>query len=138
MTTLPLPKTSGKRTGKQIPEGLGLWGSKRTRNADMPHSEFTRSLEAAGSDSFRALSMPKVAASPLRHASCCFPHASPVSQTGAGKQKARRRTLFIRLISLRKFGAGEGIRTLDPNLGKVVPPGASGGNPWVFSAWDAD
>jgi hypothetical protein len=120
MTTLPLPKTSGKRTGKQIREGLGLWGSKRTRNADMPYSEFTRSLEAAGSDSFRALPMPKVAASPLRHASCCFPHASPVSQTGAGKQKARRRTLFIRLISLRKFGAGEGIRTLDPNLGKVI------------------
>jgi hypothetical protein len=24
------------------------------------------------------------------------------------------------LISLRKSGAGEGIRTLDPNLGKVV------------------
>jgi hypothetical protein len=24
------------------------------------------------------------------------------------------------LISLGKFGAGEGIRTLDPNLGKVV------------------
>jgi len=120
MTTLPLPKTSGKRTGKQIREGLGLWGRKRTRNADMPYSEFTRSLEAAGSDSFRALPMPKVAASPLRHASCCFPHASLVSQTGAGKQKARRRALFIRLISLRKFGAGEGIRTLDPNLGKIV------------------
>jgi hypothetical protein len=27
---------------------------------------------------------------------------------------------FNRLISLRKSGAGEGIRTLDPNLGKVV------------------
>ena len=26
----------------------------------------------------------------------------------------------IYLISLGKFGAGEGIRTLDPNLGKVV------------------
>jgi hypothetical protein len=28
--------------------------------------------------------------------------------------------LFIRLKSLRDFGAGEGIRTPDPNLGKVV------------------
>ena len=27
---------------------------------------------------------------------------------------------FIRLKSLQDFGAGEGIRTLDPNLGKVV------------------
>ncbi len=26
----------------------------------------------------------------------------------------------INLIRLDKFGAGEGIRTLDPNLGKVV------------------
>ncbi len=28
--------------------------------------------------------------------------------------------LGIALNSLRNFGAGEGIRTLDPNLGKVV------------------
>jgi hypothetical protein len=28
--------------------------------------------------------------------------------------------VFIALIFLRKLGAGEGIRTLDPNLGKVV------------------
>ena len=38
----------------------------------------------------------------------------------AGKQKASRGTPFIRLKFLRDFGAGEGIRTLDPNLGKVV------------------
>ena len=29
-------------------------------------------------------------------------------------------TSLNRLIFLRKIGAGEGIRTLDPNLGKVV------------------
>jgi hypothetical protein len=34
------------------------------------------------------------------------------------KQKRPRRAVFIALIALRKFGAGEGIRTLDPNLGK--------------------
>ncbi len=33
---------------------------------------------------------------------------------------AFRRPFRNALISLRKFGAGEGIRTLDPNLGKVV------------------
>ena len=36
------------------------------------------------------------------------------------KQKRPRRTVFNTLIFLRKSGAGEGIRTLDPNLGKVV------------------
>ncbi len=36
------------------------------------------------------------------------------------KQKRPRRTVFNTLISLKKSGAGEGIRTLDPNLGKVV------------------
>ncbi len=36
------------------------------------------------------------------------------------KQKRPRRTAFNFLIFLRRYGAGEGIRTLDPNLGKVV------------------
>jgi hypothetical protein len=120
MTFLPSPTTSGKHPGKQIQESLRLRGSKRTRNADMPYSEFTRPLEATGYDSFGTLLMPKVAASPLQHASCCFPHASPVSQTEAGKQKTAPRDRSKPLISLRKSGAGEGIRTLDPNLGKVV------------------
>ena len=41
------------------------------------------------------------------------------SPYGPSKQKRPQRAAFIRLISLRKSGAGEGIRTLDPNLGKV-------------------
>ena len=36
------------------------------------------------------------------------------------KQKRTRRTVFNSLKLLRKSGAGEGIRTLDPNLGKVI------------------
>ena len=120
MTPLLSPKTSGKRSGKQIRKGLGLRGSKRVRDADTSYSEFARSLEAAGYDSFGALPMPKVAARPLRPASCCFPHASPVFQTGAGKQKTAPKDRSKPLIFLRKFGAGEGIRTLDPNLGKVA------------------
>ncbi len=35
------------------------------------------------------------------------------------RKAALRRPSHNALISLRKFGAGEGIRTLDPNLGKV-------------------
>jgi hypothetical protein len=83
MTPLLSPKTSGN----QIREGLGLWGSKHTRDADTSPSEFTRSLEAAGYDSFGALPMPELVARPLRPAFCCFPHASPVLPKGAGKQK---------------------------------------------------
>ena len=64
--------------------------------------------------------MPKVAVRPLRSSSYRFPHASPVSTSGAGKQEAAPEDRFKPLISSRKFGAGEGIRTLDPNLGKVV------------------
>src|SRR6266851_556655 len=36
------------------------------------------------------------------------------------RKAASRRPSHNALISLRKIGAGEGIRTLDPNLGKVV------------------
>ena len=120
MTPLLSPKTLGKRSGKQIRKGLGFRGSKLARDADKSFSGFARSLEAAGYDSFGELPMPKVAACPLRPASCCFPHASRVSETGAGKQKTSPKDRSKPMISFRKFGAGEGIRTLDPNLGKVA------------------
>ena len=120
MTPLLSPRTSGKRSGKQIRNGIGLPGSKRVRDADTAYGEFTRSLEAAGYDSFGALPVPEGAARPLRPAFCCFPHASPVFLTEAGKQKTAPKDRSEPLISLSKFGAGEGIRTLDPNLGKVV------------------
>jgi hypothetical protein len=67
-----------------------------------------------------AIHMPKVAGRPLRSSSCRFPYASPVSPSGTGKQKTTPKGRPKKLISLRKSGAGEGIRTLDPNLGKVV------------------
>ena len=41
------------------------------------------------------------------------------------RKAALRQPYHNALISLGKIGAGEGIRTLDPNLGKVVP--VSGG-----------
>ena len=56
-------------------------------------------------------------------ATSCFlllPPASPVFVPGSGKQKTAPKDRSKPLISLRKSGAGEGIRTLDPNLGKVV------------------
>jgi hypothetical protein len=119
MTPLTSRQTSRKHPGKQIREGLGLWESKRTRDGDTSGGGITHSMEAAGYDWLSALPMPKVAARPLRHASCCFPHASPVLQTKAGKQKTAPKDRSKPLIFFRKFGAGEGIRTLDPNLGKL-------------------
>ena len=49
----------------------------------------------------------------------CFPPASPKFGAKPGKQKAPRRALLKPLILLIQTGAGEEIRTLDPNLGKV-------------------
>jgi hypothetical protein len=49
-----------------------------------------------------------------------LPPASPRRPTGPGKQKTPRRAPSNCFIFLRKTGAGEAIRTLDPNLGKVV------------------
>ncbi len=57
-----------------------------------------------------------------RPASRCFPSASPTPVQRPGKQKAAPKDRSKSVISLRKSGAGEGIRTLDPNLGKVVLP----------------
>ena len=64
--------------------------------------------------------MPKPTESPLRFALACFPPASPAIAREAGKQKTTPRDRSDSLIYLKKIGAGEGIRTLDPDLGKVV------------------
>ena len=66
------------------------------------------------------LHMPKPTESPLHFASVCFPHASPASNPEAGKHKKTPKDSSQLLIYLKKIGAGEGIRTLDPDLGKVV------------------
>ena len=49
-----------------------------------------------------------------------FHSASELPPKGPWKQKRPWRAAWKSLIFLRKSGAGEGIRTLDPNLGKVV------------------
>ena len=67
-----------------------------------------------------APSMPDVVDSMQDYAVWCFPHASPALTSGAGKRQTGPKDHSKSLTRLRKFGAGEGIRTLDPNLGKVV------------------
>jgi hypothetical protein len=39
---------------------------------------------------------------------------------GLENEKPAERRAFVRSLDFREIGAGEGIRTLDPNLGKVV------------------
>src|SRR4029453_12388163 len=75
-------------------------------------------LAASGRTTMRH--MPKPTESPLRFASICFPHASPAFALKAGKQKTTSKDPSQQLISLKKIGAGEGIRTLDPDLGKSL------------------
>jgi hypothetical protein len=113
----------GKRPGKQNRPYFGLRGSAVTPSVSLcPGTRPFPSQppERAENRALGTAYMPKVAESLLLTAFCCFPPASPALAPGAGKQKRPRRAVFIRLISLGKFGAGGGIRTLDPNLGKVV------------------
>ena len=77
-------------------------------------------LGVARVGALEAIHMPRVAVRPLRSSLCRFPHASPGSPSPAGKHKMVPKGRSKRLIFLKKFGAGEGIRTLDPNLGKVA------------------
>ena len=49
-----------------------------------------------------------------------LPPCFPGKENQAGKQILRLRRFSKYIISQGKTGAGEGIRTLDPNLGKVV------------------
>jgi hypothetical protein len=93
--------------------------SERTQTEDVLPSQHAPSLEVMDEAGFKAAPIPKVAARPPRHASCCLPHASPVSETRAGKQKTALKDRSKQLIFLMKFGAGEGIRTLDPNLARL-------------------
>jgi hypothetical protein len=65
------------------------------------------------------LHMPKPTESPLHFASGCFPPASPAVVPEAGKQKKTPGDRSQLLICLKKTGAGEGIRTLDPDLGNA-------------------
>jgi hypothetical protein len=120
MTPLPSPQPSGKRLGEQFREGRGRWVSKRARSTEATSGELTLPPEAVDYDSLGAIPMPEAAADQLQHTSCCFPYASPVSPKGPGKQKTAPKDRSKLLIILKKSGAGEGIRTLDPNLGKIL------------------
>jgi hypothetical protein len=112
-----------RRRGKQNRPCFGLRGSTVAPSARLGPGVRPLPSQAPARAENRALGtayMPKVAESLLLPAFCCFPPASPAFAPGSGKQKRPRRAALNRLITPWKSGAGEGIRTLDPNLGKVA------------------
>jgi hypothetical protein len=115
--------TPGKHLGKQSEPRFGIRGSAGGSKASLQRGGRRlplRLVAQAKKRGFGTAPLPRVAENSLVCAFCCFPPASPAFALGSGKQKTVLMDRSKRLIFLRKSGAGEGIRTLDPNLGKVV------------------
>jgi hypothetical protein len=97
---------------------------RRTLSAANPHRVAwrlrLRQVLKAEIRGLRTLNMRKAAESPLRFAFGCFPPGSPAFVPEAGKQKTSPKDPSQQLICLKKIGAGEGIRTLDPDLGNAL------------------
>jgi hypothetical protein len=116
-------RESRKQAGKLDTACIAIEGSRAACGEALSFGSAAESLQCVTLPELRAAvasAVPNAFGSVRHHAICCFPHASPALVFGAGKQKTVPRDCSKPLISLRKFGAGEGIRTLDPNLGKVV------------------
>jgi hypothetical protein len=110
----------GKRPGKQNRSRFCLRGNTVGRKASLHRGAWwlpLRRVVQADNSGVGTLLMPKAAESPPLFAFCCFPPASPAFAPGSGKQKPVPRDHSKRMIFFRKFGAGEAIRTPDPNLG---------------------
>ena len=103
--------------GMTVPGGSEALSARRPLGWDIPP---TGSAGRAERHETTVSSVPNAAGRIPRHDAGCFPGASPAPARWAGKQKTAPKDRFNTLISLRKFGAGDGIRTHDPNLGKVV------------------
>ena len=71
----------------------------------------------AANRGFGMPSMPVTAGSPPFFAFCCFPLLPQLSRGGGGEAKNGPEGPFQVPDFPKEFGAGEGIRTLDPNLG---------------------
>jgi hypothetical protein len=112
----------GKRPGKGNPSRFGIRGSTVELTASLRGGARwlpSQLVVQAENSDLGTLPMPKAAESPLLFAFCCFPPASPAFAPGSGKQKTVPLDRSKHLNFLINFGAGEAIRTPDPNLGKV-------------------
>ena len=113
------PSAPVKQNGPRLGVRGSAMASKPSLRGVAPHPPL-RPVAQAENRGFGMPPMPATAGSPPLFAFCCFPPASPAFACGAGKQKTAPKDRFNRFIFLKKTGAGEGIRTLDPNLGKVA------------------
>ena len=112
-----------KLKGKQKVVRLGIQGSKQTCGEALSCGSGVAPSQTVVRTELRATTvptMPNLIESPPDYAFWCFPHASPALTFGAGKRPTAPKDRSKSLISLRKTGAGEGIRTLDPNLGNAA------------------
>jgi hypothetical protein len=112
----PVP---ARRFEKQRDARFGVWRNMVALKAGLHDRERKLPLwpvEEADNTGLQTLPMLKAAESPLLYGFCCFP--DPGLMDGEAKKAPRDRSKS--LISLRKSGGGEGLRTLDPNLGKVA------------------
>ena len=117
------PSAPGKRAVKQNGPRLGVLGSAMASKPSLrggARRPPLPSVAQAENRGFGTLSMPATADSPLLFAFCCFPPASSTLAPGTGKQKTPRRAFLNSLDFQKKTGAGDGIRTHDPNLGKIA------------------
>jgi hypothetical protein len=100
--------------GMTVPGGSEALSAMRPLGRDVPMTEPAGRAERR---EMTASPVPNAAGRIPRHDPGCFPGASPAPTRWAGKQKTAPKDRFNTLISLRKSGAGDGIRTHDPNLG---------------------
>ncbi len=117
--SMPSLNEPGKHPGKQI--------GKLSRSGEHAYptrrQAVWRSCAIAWSGRPRVIQHPTYAESGRARATSSFPLLPPCFPDFAewgGEAKNGPKDRLKRLIPLRKSGAGEGIRTLDPNLGKVV------------------
>jgi hypothetical protein len=103
--------------GMTVPGGSEALSAMRPLGWDVPRTEPAGRAER---HEMTVSPVPNAAGLIPRHDAGCFPSASPAPTRWAGKQKTAPKDRLNMLIFLRKSGAGDGIRTHDPNLGKVV------------------
>jgi hypothetical protein len=116
-------RESRKQAGKLDTACTAIEGSRAACGEALSFGSAAESLQCFTLHELQAAAasaVPNAFGSVRHHAIYCFPHASPDLVFWAGKQKTVPTDCSKPFILLRKFGAGEGIRTLDPNLGKVV------------------
>ena len=110
----------GKRSGKQIGVPKQPQGSRGHVDMEGAAPLVSDRFVVCDCERLDAAPQPKAAETSLECAVRCFPHASPLAGAMPGKQKTAPKDHRNYMTMLGKTGAGEGIRTLDPNLGKVV------------------